>query len=184
MEAQTAPEAEGGGDPGAGADAEAGDDEGEDLFSADMKKGDLLVALPGEGNDPEAEEEDPDEIKSLSIDDVDAPIKAQEKIKNAFGQTLKKSRRVTSGPEATHMPDFVKMTSVGKAGRKQDTMNKPFDNDFLNDPFGEATAFAPPRLTHDLVKTLGHMSNKIGINSRSILTEVDNLKKEDPNGEA
>ena len=181
IEAQKAPEDE---QAGGGADAGGDDDEGEDLFSADLKQGDLLTALPGSGNDPEADQEEDDEIESLSIDDVDAPIKAQAKIKNAFGQNIEKSRRVTSGPGSTHMPDFVKMTSVGKAGRKQDTMNKPYDNDFLSDPFAESTAFAPPRLTHDLVKTLGHMSNKIGINSRSILTEVDDLKKEDPNGEA
>ena len=82
------------------------------------------------------------------------------------------------------MPDFAKMTSTGRAGRKQDTLNKPYDNDFITDPFSESAVTTPPRLTTDLVKTLGHMSNKIGINSRSILTEVDELQKEDPNGEA
>lgn len=181
VEAQTSPSSE---NDSSDPPADAEDDEG--LFSGDMKTGDLLVALPGTGKDPEHQDDtdEDEEITRLSIDDIDAPIKAQEKIKNAFGQTINKSRKVTSGPDSTHMPDFVKMTSVGKAGRKQDTMNKPFDNDFLSDPFSESSSFSPPRLTHDLVKTLGHMSNKIGINSRSILTEVDDLKKEDPNGEA
>lgn len=186
VEAQTAPGAEGGegggGEAGGGGGAEGGDEGGEDLFSGDRKDGDLLVALPPSG-DRDDDEEDDDSILSLSIDDVDAPVKAQSKIRNAFGQPLKKSRKVTSGAEATHMPDFVKMTSVGKSGRKQDTLNKPYDNDFMNDPFGESTSFTPPRLTHDLVKTLGHMTNKIGINRQTLLSESkDDLG--DPNGEA
>ena len=36
------------------------------------------------------------------------------------------------------MPDMLKMTAVGKAGRKQDTMNKPYDDDFIKSPFGES----------------------------------------------
>ena len=194
VDAQQAPDdaAGAGGDAGGDdfGDADTGGEEGgedEGLFAGDKKDGELLVALPPdeEGNDFEedAVEED-DEIIKLSIDDLDAPLKAQNQIRNAFGQKLNKSRKVTSGPESTHMPDFVKMTSTGKSGRDQDSLRKPYDDDFMSDPFGESmTSHLPPRLTTDLVKTLGHMSNKIGINSRSILTEVDNLENEDPNGE-
>ena len=187
VEAQQAPGGDEGGDTGdAGADAgdDAGGEEGGDLFSSDVKDGELLIAHPPSDSDEEEEDDEADDdIVRLSIDDVDAPIKAQQNIRNAFGQKLKKSRKVTNGPDSTHMPDFLKMTSTGKAGRKQDTLNKPFDNDFLNDPFGESTSFTPPRLTHDLVKTLGHMSNRIGINRQTLLSETKD-KLGDPNGEA
>ena len=187
VDAQQAPADDGGTEatPDTGDTAtDAGEEEGGDLFSSDSKSGDLLIAYPpSEDDDGSDDEEDEDDIVKLSIDDVDAPVKAQQNIRNAFGQKLKKSRKVTSGPESTHMPDFLKMTSTGKSGRKQDTLNKPFDNDFLSDPFSENTSFAPPRLTHDLVKTLGHMSNRIGINRQTLLSETKD-KLGDPNGEA
>ena len=82
------------------------------------------------------------------------------------------------------MPNFAKMTSVGKSGRKQDTLNKPFDNDFLKDPFSESLGnFTPPRLTYDLVTTLTKMDNKLGTRRKKLLSEVEE-KKGDPNGEA
>ena len=82
------------------------------------------------------------------------------------------------------MPDFMKMTSTGKSGRKQDTMNKPFDNDFLKDPFSESmTSFSPPRLTYDLVNTLSSMGDTIQIKRQKLLSEIDE-KQGDPNGEA
>jgi hypothetical protein len=80
------------------------------------------------------------------------------------------------------MPDFAKMTGTGKSGRHQDTLNKPYDNDFLTDPFSESAVSTPPRLTTDLVKALGHMTNKIGINKRTLLSET-NHNDGDPNGE-
>ena len=192
VEAQTAPE-EGGdtGDTGGGGDTgeddTAGEDDADSLFSGDKKQGDLLVALPPEENQEEPDDEDSDDVLKLSIDDVDAPVKAQNQIRNAFGKAVTKSRKVTSGPEATHMPDFVKMTSTGRSGRKQDSLEKPYDNDFMKDPFAEGNignTFSPPRLTHDLVKTLGHMTNKIGINRQTLLSESDDDKIGDPNGEA
>ena len=193
VEAQKAPEAPEADSPSedtpadtGGGDEEAGD-AGEDLFSSDDKGDNLLIAYPAkESSDEEDEDEDDDDIISnLSIEDIDAPVKVDSHIKNVFGKKLKKSRKVTNGPASTHMPDFAKMTSTGRAGRPQDTMNKPYDNDFLLDPFGESTTtFSPPRLTQDLVKTLGHMSNKIGINKQTLLSESETLQEEDPNGEA
>lgn len=187
VEAQKPPEdgpADAGGDDAG--DDDAGDDAGgEDLFSGDSKEGGLLTAYPPDQNsEKEDEDEDSEEIQKLSIDDVDAPIKAQNHINNVFGKKINKSRKVTVGPETTHMPDFVKMTSTGKSGRKQDSLNKPFDEDFLSDPFSESTTFSPPRLTTDLVKTLGRMTNKIGIDRRTVLSEGNIINKEDPNGEA
>ena len=175
VEAAQPPGADG---PGADAGGDAApdtDDGAGDLFAGDTPEGDLLVAFPAEEGE-DLEEEPIDDIKSLSIDDDDAPLKAQNAIMNAFGEPIKKSRKVTSGPASTHMPDFVKMTSVGKAGRTQDSLNKPLDNDYLKNPFGESfdgSSSTPPRLTYDLVKTLGKMNNKIGTSRQSLLSESE-----------
>ena len=180
LESVQAPAEEGGEETPAEEPAEEEGGE-EDLFAGDKVSGDLLVAKPGKGKKEESEDK---EEPFLSIDDVDAPLKAQKQIHNAFGQKIKKSRKVTSGPASTHMPDFVKMTSTGKASRKQDTMNKPFDNDFLKDPFSESVGnFTPPRLTYDLVSTLNKMDTKIGIKRKALLSESDKTEG-DPNGEA
>ena len=188
VEGVQAPEAAGddagGEEAAADADAGGGDEEeggGEDLFAGDKKDDELLTALPPK-KDKKEESENEDPV--LSIQDLDAPIKADRQIHNAFGQKIKKSRKVTAGPASTHMPDFVKMTSTGKSGRKQDTMNKPFDNDFLKDPFSESmTSFSPPRLTYDLVNTLSSMGDTIQIKRQKLLSEIDE-KQGDPNGEA
>ena len=63
------------------------------------------------------------------------------------------------------------------------------DDDFIKSPFKEAPdgAFLPPRLTFDLVKTLGHMSSKIGISKRTLISESDEALETldgDQNGEA
>ena len=177
----------GGGDEGGGGDAgaeEGGDDAG-GLFSGDKPEGELLTALPAEDDDEDDdfEESDEDIISNLSITDEDAPIKVQNQIMNAFGEPVKTRRKEYSGPASTNMPDFVKMTSVGKSGRGQDSLSKPFDEDFLGNPLGEsmdsATVGAPPRLTFDLVKTLGKMSSRIGINKAGLLSENDQLEIDD-----
>jgi hypothetical protein len=172
VENAQAPGAEGGAEADAGGGDEGGD-EGGGLFAGDKPVGDLLTAFPAEDRD-EDDEDIEEDIVSLSIDDDEAPIKAQNAIMNAFGEPVQRSRKVRSGPDSTHMPDFVKMTSVGKSGRTQDTLNKPLDNDFLKNPFGEsvdATSSTPPRLTYELVKTLGKMSSKMGISKNTILSE-------------
>ncbi len=184
LEGQTGPEDATGEAP---ADEPAADEGGEeDLFAGDSPDGEqLLTAFPAEINDDDFDEDydEDDDITNLSIDDIDAPVKVQKHLRNAFGEPLRKSRKVTSGPGSTHMPDFAKMTSTGRAGRKQDTLNKPYDNDFITDPFSESAVTTPPRLTTDLVKTLGHMSNKIGMNKQTILSEAQETNG-DPNGEA
>jgi len=165
-------------EPGGG---EAGEEAGGDadvagLFAADQPGGQLLTALPSEESEAEEEEKQEEDIASLSIDDDEAPIKAQNAIMNAFGEPLKKSRTVRGGPASTHTPDFAAMTSTGRQGRTQDTLNKPFDDDFVKSPFGESISEpigAPPRLTYDLVKTLGRMSNQIGISRAALLSESD-----------
>ena len=119
---------------------EGGGDEGGDLFSADQPDGPLLIGLPS--SEEKRDDDDADEdagISVLSIDDDDAPVKAHNKIRNIFNEPLEKKRKVTAGPGTTHMPDFKKMTGVGSTGRKQDTLRKPFDDDFVTNPFKEAS---------------------------------------------
>ena len=115
-----------------GGAAEMGGEEGGDLFAADEPEGELLTAQPASeyGLGDEIEEEE-DFILNLSIDDDDAPIKAQNAIMNAFGEPVINKRVSRHGPANTHIPDFSKMTSLGRPGRGQDTLNKPFDNDFM-----------------------------------------------------
>jgi len=172
VEAAAASEEEG----GMGGDAEQPGGEEGGLFAADEPVGELLTALPASGDYEESEmDEDEDVILNLSIDDDDAPIKAQNAIMNAFGEPTRTRRVSRHGPASTHTPDFAKMTSAGRQGRGQDTLNQPFDDDFMKSPFKEVhdVLLVAPRLTLDLVKTLGHMSNKIGISKQTLLSESD-----------
>ena len=98
--------------------------------------------------------------------------------------------KVRFGAATTHMPDFVSMTSVGGATRKQDTSNKPFDNDFFKNPFKEN--FDSPRnvnpgmtdfidskitqhakMTREIESTLGNLSSAIGITGKRMIIEGD-----------
>ena len=103
----------GGGDEGGGDDAGGGG-----LFSGDRKSGKLI---DGSMNEVDESEDEEDEINQLSIDDEDAPLKAQAAVKNASTRYQK-----------THMPDFKTMVTHG---RKQDTLKKPFGDDFLKPAF-------------------------------------------------
>ena len=142
--------------------------------------------MPSSEEDRDKDETDEDDrISSLSIDDDEAPVKAHNKIRNIFNEPLEKKRKVTAGPGSTHMPDFNKMTGVGSVGRKQDSLNKPFDDDFIKNPFKEASL---PRsdfmdnylddkiaqrtiMTKQMNRTLTKMSSDIGITRQAILSE-------------
>ncbi len=122
-------EVEGGGEEGGD---EGGGDEGGGgggLFSADIPEGEqLLVAVPGDkikSDDDEDDEDDFANVKSLSVDDPDAPLKAQ----NRIDRTTKATDR---GPLTTHMPDFRTMVTHK---RSQDSMKKPFGDDYLRVKF-------------------------------------------------
>ena len=171
--------------PEGGKDDAAGEAGG--LFSGDQPEGDLLVALPGTNEAEAAEDEDLDDYHlELSMDDENAPEKAEKKL-NAFGGPIKADRKVRNGALATHMPDFGKMVSVGKSGRGQDSLNKPFDSDFLNNPLPENSLETErPRLTSDLQKMIGSMSNMININrnKRSLLSEALFEDGDNQSGEA
>lgn len=171
VEGQQLPD-EGGGDDDAGGDDAGGDEGGESLFAADIPQGSLLTSLV----DEEREEHEDEEI-NLSIDDDEAPIKAQSAIMNAFGQPINKDRKVRFGPENSHMPNFVSMTGVGSTTRGQDSMNKPYGNAATGNPFKESyeetSPIVPPRLTYDMVKTLDTMRGKINIPRQELLSESE-----------
>ena len=186
--------AEGGGDAGAGDAAggdDAGGDEGGGLFAGDIKAEEdekLLTALPAtdphKSNDDDDSEDD-DDFQLLSIDDDEAPAKAQKQIRNVFNEPIKKNRKVHSGPASTHMPDFVSMTSVGKATRQQDTSNNPFDSNFLKNPFREGTVtrnqgmeqflddkiVQHAKMTREVESTLGKLANAINIPRKTLISE-------------
>jgi hypothetical protein len=121
-------EVEGAGAEEGGEGGEAGGEEGAGgLFSADIpEEGQLLTALPATGDrikdDPDDDDDDDIiDISQLSINDPDAPLKAQSAVRN---QGKKSSR----GPLKTHMPDFRTMVTHT---RPQDSMRKPFGDDYL-----------------------------------------------------
>jgi len=175
---------------GAGAEEIGGETAGEDLFSGDRPEGKLLTALPGTGEKEDNGEEGDDDILDLSMDDDDAPDKAQKRMLNVFGGPIKADKKVRHGPGSTQMPNFGKMVSVGRSGRGQDSMNKPFDSDFLSNPFTEDTSHASvarPRITSDIEKMFSSMENTINSNRRSLLSEAmldDDLLGDNHNGEA
>lgn len=117
----------------AGAPPAEGGDEGEGLFAGDETDGPLLTAHPGTGKKYDDDEEDDDDIDigNLSIDDPDAPLKAQSSVKKIFGKPTP-GTKAQRGPLTTHMPDFKKMVTHG---RQQDTLRKPYGEDYLHPAF-------------------------------------------------
>jgi len=151
VENAQAPGSDAGGDDAGGDD---GGDEGGGLFAGDVPSGiNLLDGNPlkaSKGNfneaDDDSEDEFYDEYDEIDLDKISGEvgeISPNNKVrKNAFGGELKTkdtSRKVHSGPESLHMPDFMTMLSTGKRGRGQDSLNKPYDEDFLKNPLGNFT---------------------------------------------
>lgn len=131
-----------GGEAGGG-EEEPGAEEGGGLFSGDRPKGDLLTALPGSGDSDEEEDESDDDFITPSIDDIDAPVKINNRIDkvgkkvNMFGEPIEKSRKNSHGPASTGFHDFKSMTGLGSA---QSTLRNPYEKDWLSSPvkFGES----------------------------------------------
>jgi hypothetical protein len=167
-----------------GGEAAGGGEEGaegaEDLFASDNPDGKLLTSS-------RPEDDDDDELP-LSIDDVDAPIKAQEKITNVFGEPIKPRRKSKTAASTAEMPDMSKMVAVGKKARTQDTLSRPFDRDSINgfskiklgedaDPFA---AFFDKQtkqhvvMTRELESTLSSMRANLDIDTSSLLKESEN----------
>lgn len=120
--------AEGGGDDAGGGDAGGGDDAGGGgLFDADYPKTRMLDIPQKEQNIKLETDEEDDEL-ILSIEDEDAPIKAQTKVKSIWGSEIKsKTDKKTSA--SSHIPNFNSMT-MNK--RKQDTMRQPYGAKKIN----------------------------------------------------
>ena len=131
-------------------DAGGGGDDAGGLFAGDFTPGEILDSNQGAvPREPLRELDEEDSLEEFDIEELDEidleKIKSNNSgaspsasAKNAFGGKLRKKRdrKVRNGPAATHMPDFKKMVLTGKAGRNQDTLNKPYDTDFLKNPFG------------------------------------------------
>ena len=176
-----------GGEPG-GAEELGGEEAGaESLFAGDEPAGALLTAHPGSGEEEEEEEE---EFGALySIEDEEAPMKAQSQIRNAFNEPIKKSRKA-SGPASVGMPDFAKMTAVGRNARPQDSMSRPYDRDSLRsfsklgedaDPFANFFARKTQQhavMTKELEAMVSNMTDSLNINASSLLNESENNEDE------
>ena len=177
IEAAEAPGAGGGGDDAGGGDDEGG---GDDLFAGDYVRGDLLDGSPGKLGDKSSfleidEDSMDDELDEVDLDSIDYDGARKSKTsKNVFGGKLKKN---AINREKSHLPDFAKMTSVGRKARTQDSMNRPYDEDFvLGNPFKEAKlsdfllpdeseylSIERPRLDVSMQKSLEGFSSKFGI---------------------
>lgn len=114
---------------------------GEDLFAADMPNDELELLKTGPKTlAQELDEDDSDDDDDDDMEEVDTsrnPVKTDAQPRNAFGGKLHKSRKKTGGPLKSHMPDIKSIVGVGSTTRKQDTSNKPYDEDFVLSPFSE-----------------------------------------------
>ena len=133
---------------------------------------------------------DEDELDEVDLESIDySGIKKSNKAKNVFGGDLKKNQ---INREKTHLPDFASMTSIGRNTRTQDSMNRPYDEDFVlgkafkegklsdflfNDD-SEYLSMQKPRLDHQMRKSLDALGSRFGGFSK-MLTEVrDEIEEE------
>ena len=159
---------EGGGEEGGG---------GGGLFSADIPSGEqLLTAQPGSGSEISDEDDDEDDdfvdISKLSINDPDAPLKAQSKIS--------KYDNSSRGPAALHAPDFKKMVTHG---RSQDSMRRPYGDEYLRPAFEgiEPTeddsysqkATLRPAMTPEMRSVFKSLVNILGPQGGVLLSEAE-----------
>ena len=163
--------AETGGDDTGDEDAGGGD-----LFAADYKDGEtLLIATPADADgDDIDEDESADEIITLSIDDEEAPVKAQQGIKNIFNEPLIKRRKSKTKASTASMPNFSSIVGSGKTTRPQDTLNMPYGSELRGSLFKGNVKLEindSRRLTKDMEFMLGHMATAIGINDTKLLSE-------------
>ena len=171
----------------AGGGAAGGDDETGGLFSADVPSGgQLLTAEPSTGSrlhDPAEDDEDEDfvDIKSLSIDDDNSPIKAQ----SAYSR--QPNSKTSRGPESTHMPDFAGMV-MNK--RSQDSMRRPFGDDYLrpafegmdhsdDDSYTHRTKLRSP-MTPEMKSVYKSLVNILSPQGGVLLSEANNNEEDNP----
>ena len=183
--AGAAPDAGGGG---------GGDDEGGGLFAGDVKTNDsVLDGSPvkplksdmREADDDDSTDDDDDDIIRLSIQDEDGPIKVDNMVKNMWGEPMPRDQKEVNSDEKIHSPDFKSMTGVGRSTRKRDSMNDPFDDDFLKNPFGESLIKSleregnlsemgdSPRLNPSTISLLSKLSKVISNKQQTSLLSED-----------
>jgi len=185
VESAGAADAEGG-DMGAG-DMGGGEEAG-GLFAADEPGGHLLTAHPGgDGRDDDFDEDDEDDIdiSKLSIDDLDAPLKAQSSVKKVFGRS-QPGVKAKRGPIDTHMPDFKKMVTHG---RPQDSLRKPYGEDFLrpafegiepheHDTYESMTRSVKPTMTPEMRSAMRSLSSILTPEGGVLLSEATDNEEE------
>jgi hypothetical protein len=178
-----------GGEAGGGDSDDSGgdDDEGGGLFDVDLNNPDnLMTDTPIQLSDSgvstfkEADDDEDDDL-ILSMDDEDAPLKAQAKMKNVWGQEMKPAKNKKTAASA-HMPNFGDMT-MNK--RPQDSMRQPYNRKQLNsfEAFErelDTKTTTGPVMSSDILNILrnidksGLLSNKkIVLNELSDSTEPD-----------
>lgn len=185
----------GGGDEGGGEGGDEGGDEGGGLFAGDNTLGSLLDGTADEDNQTyfeidEISEDDDEDLDEVDLESIDySGVKKSKHAKNVFGGKLKKNKIKR---EKTHMPDFASMTSVGSKTRTQDSMNRPYDEDFvLGSTFKEAKlsdflfnddseylSMERPRLDVSMQRSLNSFSRQFGKVSKSMLNEAKERESE------
>ncbi len=141
------------------------------------------------------------DISKLSIMDANAPLKADAAIRLMSVNSKMENKKVFS-QDSAFVDHKRKRVRKNKGGRWRERtampdhagMTLPKNRDSVtNDPYGTSTepaklmdnlSYAPPRLTFDLVKTLGKMSSTFGKSAgrSNLLTESEG--EGDPDGEA
>jgi hypothetical protein len=131
----------------------------------------------------------------FSIENDELPLRAEKKIRNAFGGNITPTRD-RSTAASIEMPDMFKMTGVGDWARDQDSSNKVFDEDDLrsvaieskknislvHELYGDLP-FNRPKMTTAFGSSLKDMKSKMGAGNNSVITEsldiVNNSGNED-----
>ena len=181
----------------AGGDAGAAADTG--LFSGDIKSktsvldGSPLTAIRSEKNIDESDDDEDDEdddIIKLSMDDEEGPIRVDNMVKNIWGDKLPQNRKKSNSSGKIHSPDFSSITGVGSKTRSRDSMNKPYDQDFFKNPFGEGLIQTleeegnlpempnSPKLNGDVISMINKLSSVINNKKSVLLSEEPNLDLE------
>jgi hypothetical protein len=194
---------ESGGEPSGGEEAggESGGGGIEDLFAGDAPPGDLLTANPrserenSDSLDSDEESEDDSFRVHFSIKDLDAPVRAERRMKqstqklNQFNEPLRVSRKATGGPAKTHMPNFSKMTGIGTT---QGSLRDPYGIKNISglglgeaadlDEDGSDYGFPVSRrssMTPDIKSAIDKLSISVKNNKPLILKEADDNEKVD-----
>jgi len=197
------------GEEPATADTGGGGEEISDLFAGDVPIGRIRqkgVNVTLNEDDENLDEDDIEiNIKNLSITDINAPVKIDQQIKkgvkkNVWGEKIKSTSKKKQ-PGANHMPDFKRMTGLG---RSDDTLRDPYGDpgnpnkiyshhqrtgdlqtELDSDPFDEfidKKITQQAMMTKELSSMLKNMNTDLDINnsnaSHGLLSENDKDLKE------